>query len=106
MSRLRSEGRVTPSEALRHVCRRCGRHFLLCEAEGCRTPVMPAADAAADAETLWLLVNAAGPFHAQQAQRSARDFGRMAVGGASDFARERGEMAARAAFRAVPGLRE
>lgn len=71
---------------------------------------MPARDAVADAETLYGIAYAEALAERERDAvfchlYSAREAGRMAIGGARDFAGERGELAARAAFRAVPGLR-
>jgi hypothetical protein len=76
---------------------------------------MPAADAMADAETLWLVVRTTEGFSREfncwtvsqhgVCLRDARDFAYLAINGARDFAFERACNAAHAAFRAVPGLR-
>lgn len=74
---------------------------------------MPARDAVADAETLRM--NAAALRSPERFWYSGNDLtpllaeahwqAYMALNGALDFTQERGELAARAAFRAVPGLR-
>lgn len=76
---------------------------------------MPARDAVADAETLRLnpsmVIEAGERFwwpgnDVTSLLAEAHWQAYMAINGALDFAQERGELAARAAFRAVPGLRE
>lgn len=80
------------------------------------------ADALADAETLRLMALEANSYFASDYDpefktwtredrtgywiRDAQHYGYLAIGGAIDFCAERAAEAARAAFRAVPGLRE
>jgi hypothetical protein len=79
------------------------RQCPVCRGSGRISDRMPVTDAIADAETL-LLHAMAGATETARHIVDARELAYMALGGAIDFAAERGQMAARAAVLAVPGL--